>query len=127
MSKEQQTPEVKDPQTPAAAAPKAKRKREPLEVLVQDRWTKEWLHAEYRGEVNRKRAEPRYKVYSPFFVSLNKEFEVSEADLARAHRWVPRIQIRGLAPDAAEVEEFLKTDAYEDLVKLGYGGEKVVA
>lgn len=103
------------------SAPKAaKRKREPLEVLVQDRWTKQWVHAEYRGEVNRKRAEPRYKVYSPLFASLDRYFEAKPEDLARAHRWVPRIHIRGLAPDPMEVEEFLKTTAYEDLVKLGY-------
>lgn len=88
-----------------------RRRREPLEVLVQCRWTGNWIHAEYRREVSREGSIPRYKVYSPFFVSLDRYYETTPADAAKAYRWVPTMRIRGLAPE--EVEEFLKKDALE--------------
>jgi hypothetical protein len=125
VSKEQSKPQ--DPVKQPEQATKAKRKREPMEVLVVDRWTGNKVHAEYRGEVNRKGAEPRYKVYSPFFVGLDRHFEAKSADLGKAHRWVSRSEFtfRGLAPDATEVEEFLKKDAIvaadEELVRIGMG------
>ncbi len=125
MGKEEQS-EVKQQATPAATPeqPAKKPKREPLEVWVHCPWTDHKLVAEYRGEVNRKGSTPRYKVYSPFFAAE----DAKPADLAKAHRWVPRIKILGLAPSREEVEEFLATSAYEDLKKLGYAeGERVTA
>lgn len=94
--------------SPAAPAPAKKPKRDPLEVLVECPWTKTRLVAEYRGEVNRKGPEPRYKVYSPFFATPG-------VDLNKAHRWVPRIKILGLAPGREEVEAFLRFTAAEDI------------
>jgi hypothetical protein len=76
--------------------------REPLEVQVTDFFTGQKLVCEYKGEMKRKGAEPRYKVYSPFFADAKEGIDAQ----LRAHRWVKKIRIFGSAPSEKEINEF---------------------
>jgi hypothetical protein len=76
-------------------------KKEALEAIVTDPFTKVQIVAEYRGELRRdNEGWPKYKVYSPFF-DTSQTYTVKTQ--LEAFRWVDKIKVLGPAPKEEDI------------------------